>query len=891
MAPRAQRARTTRSARPPAPAGLPIVGIGASAGGLEALEVFLQNVPPGAGVAIVIIQHLDPTHEALLAELLQRVTPMTVTEVSDGLAVAPDCVYVIPPNADLVLTGGVLRLTVPTSARGLRLPIDHFFASLAGHAPAAGVILSGMGTDGTIGLTAIKAHGGGTFVQEPATAKFSGMPDSAVAAGVADVVAPVAALPGRILDYLRSGPHGTPGATLAADGDETLDDVLGIVKERTGRDFTQYKQQTVGRRLKRRMDLHKIVETGAYARFLRENPHEVELLSKELLIGVTSFFRDPAAWDALKEWIAASVAARCAPRQALRAWVAGCSTGEEAYSLAIVCREVLDALAPGPRPAIQIFATDLSTDAVERARTGRYPATIAADVPAERLERFFVKAEDDFQVSKSIRETVIFAPHDVTTDPPFSKLDVLICRNLLIYLTPSAQQQLLPRFHHGLRPGGVLLLGSAETIGAGTSLFTPLDLKARLYQRLDSSIHTPAVAFHTVTPAQPPADRRPTATPDASSGSLADAAHQLLGRYAPASVLVTAAGDIIFISGRTGDYLEPVAGKANWNLFDMARDGLRQELGAGFRMATKCRQAVTRRQVRVSTARGARTIDVTVHPIDEPGVLHGLLAVVFRPVTPPAADPAAVPRPRPAGAATTAATTLRRQLSAAEREKRTLRSERQIAVEAMASTNEELQSANEELQSTNEELTTSREEMQSMNEELQTLNQELQARVDSLSRLTNDMKNLLDNTDLATIFLDLELRVRLFTAGSSRVFHLVAGDVGRPITDFASTLDYPTLAGDAREVLRTLAVHQQRAATTDGRWIQVRLMPYRTLDNLIDGVTITFADVTASTMLEMQLRATQAGLEQHIEAQSRQIEDAERPAPAPPFSPQGPSDA
>jgi len=878
-----QPAAATLPAPPAIPVGaaFPIVGIGASAGGLEALEVFLQHVPVNSGMAFVVVQHLDPTHEAILAALLQRATPMRVTQVSDGLLVAPDCVYVIPPNADLSIEDGVLHVTAPTSVRGLRLPIDHLFESLAEHtlAPAIGVILSGMGTDGTLGLGAIKAHGGVAFVQEPATAKFDGMPASAVAAGVADVVAAVESLPGKIVEHLqRALPGAIASPSSAADAPGTLDDVLGIVKAQTGRDFTQYKQNTIGRRLERRMGLHHVNGIATYARFLSENPQEVELLSKELLIGVTSFFRDPSAWDALKTAIAANVTAAPAPRQPLRAWVAGCSTGEEAFSLAILCHEVLEALAPEPRPVVQIFATDLSHDAIERARVGTYPASIADDMSAERLQQFFLKTEHGYRVTKAIRETVIFAPHDVTTDPPFSKLDILICRNLLIYLTPETQHKLLPRFHHGLKPGGILFLGSAETIGDGTSLFAPIDIKARLFRRLEAGAQAIPVEFPAAARHLPAAELLASA-PREPGGSMADAAHLLLQSYAPAGVLVNTKGDILFVSGRTGKYLEPAAGKANWNLFAMARDGLRQELAAGFRKAFKLKQAVTRRQVQIATHAGARAIDVTVHPIDDAGVLRGLAAVVFTDVAMPVVEPASRSVRRAAG---TTVATLRRGLSVAERELRLVRADHQGSQEALTTVNEEMQSTNEELQSTNEELTTSKEEMQSLNEELQTLNQELQARVDGLSRLTNDMKNLLDNTDVATVFLDLDLRVRLFTAGSTRIFHLVPSDAGRPITDLASTLDYPALADDAREVLRTLAVHEQRTAAQDGRWVMARIMPYRTLDNMVDGVTITFADITASTILEQQLRATQAGLELHIEAQTRQIEHADRnPVPVP----------
>ena len=882
MAEPTQRRRATKQKAAPAPANdapCPIVGIGASAGGLEALEAFLSHVPIDSGLAYVVIQHMDPTHQGMLTDLLQRVTSIPVTQVTDGIMVRPNCVYVIPPNTDLSLEGGRLRLTAPTERRGLRLPIDHFFESLAERTspPGIGVILSGMGSDGTVGLGAIKASGGATFVQDPMSARFDGMPSSAIAAKVADIIAPANALPGRIVAGVHAALRRTPSDAAAppvpAETPGDLGAVFDLLLARTGRDFSQYKPHTVNRRLERRMSLRQIDQLATYVGYLRENPQEIDLLFKELLIGVTSFFRDPAEWDSLKEALAESLTSR-APSQSLRGWVAGCSTGEEAYSMAIICREALEAQSPSKSPAVQIFATDLDPDAINRARAGVYPASIAADISPERLKRFFVESERGYTVSKSIRETVIFAPHDVTQDPPFTKLDVVSCRNVLIYLVPKTQRKLFPVFHYALKPGGLLFLGTSENVGKPGARFAPLHGKARVFRRLDPAPGAPRVYLETREP-------RPVASPvakvasAASSSSLQAEAERLLReQFAPAAVLVNSTGDILFVSGRTGKYLEPSAGKANWNLFAMARDGLRQELGAGFRKAVRLQQSVTRRQVKVESASGDHAVDVTVQFITNEGILHGLLVVVFRDAAAPRAR-AAVPR---AGAPVTAArvAALTQELSQAHRDVRAGREHMQASQEELSTVNEELQSSNEELQSANEELTTSQEEMQSMNEELQTLNQELQLRVDNLSHLTNDMKNLLDKTEIATVFLDQNLCVRLFTAGSIRIFPLMAGDVGRPIMDFASALQYPALSDDAREVLRTLTVHEQPAATRDGGWVLVRIMPYRTLENTVDGVTITFSDITASREREDQLRATQVGLEEHIEKQARRIEQSER---------------
>ena len=851
----------------------PIVGIGASAGGLEALQLFLQNVPEGSGMAFVIVQHLDPTHKGIMAELLQRDTTMKVTQVKDHTRVRPNCVYVIPPNKDMSVLHGVLHLFDPAAPRGLRLPIDFFFRALADDSEerSIGVILSGMGTDGTLGLKAIKGKAGVVFVQDPASAKFDGMPRSAVEAGLADVVAPVEALPGKIIAYLHHSPLiAKPGLAEEDKAHSAFDKIVILLRAQTGHDFSLYKKSTIYRRIERRMGIHQIGEIASYVRFVQQNPQELDLLFKEFLIGVTNFFRDPAAWEKLKGQVIPALLKDRPPSQALRVWMPGCATGEEAYSLAIVFREALEELKQARTHRLQIFATDLDRDAIEKARAGIFLANIAADVSSERLSRFFVHLDRGYQVSKPVRETVIFASQNVIMDPPFTKLDLVSCRNLLIYLTPELQKKLLPLFHYSLNPGGFLFLGSAETVGGFTDLFALLEGEARLYRRLEPGPRAEPVEFPaSFTPARTGVPQPKALKPPANLQSQAE--QLLLQRYSPAAVLVNDKGDILFISGRTGKYLEPAAGKADWNLFTMAREGLRHELTGAFQKALRQKDAASLRNVVVRTNGGTQTVDVTVQRLDQPEALRGMLMIVFADV----ATPPETKRPGKGPQASTASVAaLARDLEQARQELRTTREQMQTSEQELKSVNEELQSANEELQSTNEELTTSREEMQSMNEELQTLNAELQHKVDDLFRLNNDMKNLLDSTEIATVFLDAALRVRLFTAGSNRVFKLIPGDVGRPITDIASELAYPKLADDAREVLRTLAVHEQPAAVCDGHQFLVRMMPYRTLENMIDGVVITFTDITASKTLEGKLRATQAGLEKHIAEQDVKIEQA-----------------
>ena len=847
----------------------PIVGIGASAGGLEALEQFLSHVPAQSGLAFVIVQHLDPTHKGIMPELLQRATGMTVVQVKDRTKVRPECVYVIPPNKDMSILHGVLQLLEPAAPRGLRLPIDFFLRSLAldQQERSIGVILSGMGSDGTLGLRAIKEKAGVVLVQEPATAKFDGMPRSAVEAGLADIVAPVDELPGKILAFLQRTPLlGRTEVVLEDRTKSALEKAVILLRAHTGHDFSLYKRNTLYRRIERRMEIHQITKLAVYVRYLQENSQELELLFKELLIGVTSFFRDPAAWEHLREQVLPSLLASRSPSQPLRAWVPGCSTGEEAYSLAIVLKEAVEQAKAKGNFTLQIFATDLDRDSIDKARQGLFPDNIAADVSPERLRRFFAKEAQGYRVRKEIREMVIFAPQNLIMDPPFTKLDLLSCRNLLIYLTLEVQNKLMPLFHYSLSPDGVLFLGNAETIGGFCNLFAPLGGKARLFRRTVSPLPAEPVEFPSAfsAPASGVIKVRPAPKPPGSLQSLAD--QLILQRYAPPAVLTSDKGDILYISGHTGKYLEPAAGKANWNLFAMAREGLRYELTGGFQKALRQKECVALRGLKVGTNGGEQRVDVALQRLEEPGPLQGLVMIVFTDVASTMPSPVAVRSPQP-HAPSARMSELEQKLQQVRSEARTTHEEMQTSQEELRSANEELQSTNEELQSTNEELTTSREEMQSMNEELQTVNTELQAKVEELSRSSNDMKNLLDSTDIATLFLDKDLRVRRFTPQATTIIKLIPGDVGRPITDLVSDLTYPDLAADVREVLRTLSSTAKPAAARDGRWFNIRIMPYRTLDDRIEGVVITFADITAAKTLEAKLRSQHASLEKHLAKQ------------------------
>jgi two-component system CheB/CheR fusion protein len=850
------KARTENIKMTGSQSNFPIVGIGASAGGLEALEVFLANVPAESGMAFVIVQHLDPTHKAMLVELLQRGTPMQVFLIKDRMKVEPNCVYVIPPNKNLSILHGSLHLLDMVASRGLRQPIDFFLRALADDQQerSIGVILSGMGSDGTLGLRAIKEKAGVVFVQDPATAKFDGMPHSAIEAGLADVIAPVEALPGKIIEYVQHVPRILkPRLDEDAIPQSALEKVVIILRTHTGQDFSLYKKTTIYRRVERRMGLHQIKKINNYVRFLQENPQEVDLLFRELLIGVTNFFRDPEAWAQLKAEVLPAILSRHTPNHALRAWIPACSTGEEAYSLAMLFQEALEQLKPPRNITLQIFATDLDSDAIDKAREGLYPSNIVADVSAERLERFFTQVERDYyKVNKSIREMVIFAPQNIIMDPPFTKLDLICCRNLLIYLTSDLQKKLMPLFHYSLNPGGFLFLGGAETVGNFTNAFSALPGKTRLYQRLDTNYSFETLEFPIKSINTQPNSVSQSSKPNANLQTLAD--QLLLRKHSPAAVLTNAKGDILYTNGRTGKYIEPAAGRANWNIFVMVREGLNYELISAFQKALRQKETVVLKNLEIDANEGTQVLDITVDPLSGSTVLDGLVLIIF-------SDVALKPKIKPSRGKTKQSAQRaewQHELEIARQEIQTLREEMQTSQEELRSTNEEMQSANEELQSSNEELTTSKEELQSMNEELHTVNQELQTRLDEFSRTNNDMKNLLDSTNIATLFLDNNLCVRRLTNETSKITKLIPSDAGRPITDIASALLYPELAEDAQEVLQTLAKVEKQIHVSDGNWFSVRILPYRTFENRIDGVVITFSDITTSKKLEAELRARNA---------------------------------
>ncbi|HMK56910.1 MAG TPA: CheR family methyltransferase, partial [Dissulfurispiraceae bacterium] len=611
-----------------------IVGMGGSAGSLEAFEEFFRNMPDTSGAAFVLVSHLDPTHKGVMPELIQRHTKMKVFEAEDGMKVNPNCVYVIPSNKDMGILHSTLQLLEPTATRGLRLPIDFFFKHLGQDQKerSVGIIVSGMGTDGTAGIKTIKENSGMVMVQDPENAKFDSMPRSAIDTGLADYVTPSENMPAKLLGYLKQTAKPITEPIIAEERIiSDLQKIFIILRGQTGNDFSLYKKSTILRRIERRMNVHQIVTTREYVEFLQANPHEVELLFKELLIGVTSFFRDPDAFDSLKEKVIPDILAKREKDRMIRVWVPGCSTGEEAYSAAIIFSECIRKLKPGVDYKVQIFATDIDKEAIDKARQGIYPANIAADMSRERLERFFLKEDNRYQISKSIREMVVFAPHNVIMDPPFTKLDLIFCRNLLIYLTAELQKKLLAVFHYGLKPEGMLFLGTSESVGRFTDFFAPIDAKWKIYQRR-TAVQSPAEAGDFALFYRDAGQTGRLVKPQpAELISIPEIANRiLLENFTPAAAFVNDQGDVLYIHGRTGKYLEPPAGKANVNLFAMAREGLRIELPSALREAKAQNRVVTLKDVRVKTNGDFQNIDLTVKPLSQQGMSQQIFMIVFK---------------------------------------------------------------------------------------------------------------------------------------------------------------------------------------------------------------------------------------------------------------------
>ena len=868
----------------------PIVGIGASAGGLAAFETFFAQMPEGQnGLAFVIVQHLDPNHKSILSELVRRYTTMQVFEVESGMKVEPNCTYIIPPNRDMVLQQGKLQLLEPVERRGLRLPIDYFFRSLAQDCGehSIGIILSGNGTDGTLGLRAIKEAGGLGLVQEPRSAEFDGMPRSAIAAGLADFILPPQEMPRQLLSYAnRTARLKSKGiAPVPADVSGWLLKIMAVLRAHNGHDLSYYKQNTVRRRVERRMAVNQIEKFEDYVRLLHQNHGELDLLFRELLIGVTHFFRDPHAFDALREMALPLILNDRPATLPIRVWVAGCSTGEEAYSLTILILETAEKL--GRDCTIQVFATDVDHQSIERARAGIYPASISADVSPDRLSRFFTRHEKDFyQLKKTLREQVVFAEQDVIKDPPFSKLDLISCRNMLIYMEPVLQKRMIPLFHYALAPGGFLFLGTSESIGEFGNLFSVIDRKWKLYRKKEtlagaiSAMTVPHLPFHRERVA-PGAQDGPASKP-----SMRDIVERALLRdHSPACLAVDEHGEILYIHGRSGKYLELPHGEASMNVLRAAREGLKIELVSGLRKVLAHRHPVRFERLQVRTNGDVQLVNVTLEIAEGEAGEANIILVTFDEVQPksPAEAQPRVDLDRPPQKSTPPdekdnhIVALERELRLKTESLQTTVEELEASNEELKSTNEELQSTNEELQSTNEELETSKEELQSVNEELTTVNNELQQKMEGLARANNDMNNLLAGTGIGMLFVDHNLQIQRFTPATTKIIKLIHTDIGRPVSDLVSNLEnYDRLGADVKTVLDTLVSRETEVRTRSGDWYLMRILPYRTVENVIEGAVLTFVDIGAQKRAEEKLLGLTQDLEQRVNERISELATANR---------------
>jgi two-component system CheB/CheR fusion protein len=843
----------------------PIVGIGASAGGLAAFEAFFSGMPKegDSGMAFVLVQHLSPDHKSLLAELVKRYTHMVVREAGNDMPVEPNCTYIIPPNHDLTLADGRLWLAEHGGTHGPRLTIDHFFRSLAAaqHERAICVVLSGAGSDGTLGLRAVKGEGGLVLAQAPDSTEHDSMPRSAIATGMVDYVLPPAEMAEQLIAYARHAFDPARGPAGSSLRDSVLKKVCALLHAQTGHDFSQYKETTLIRRMERRMALHQIQRPDDYLRYARENAPELDALFRDLLIGVTNFFRDPEAFKLLDEQVIPRLLANKPAHEAIRVWVCGCSTGEEAYSIAILLHEHV--LKSKRAYRIQVFATDIDARAIEQARIGAYPVSIAADVPEARLQRYFSHdaQHGTYRIQKHIRDLLVFSEQDVIKDPPFSRLDLVSCRNLLIYLGTDVQKRLIPLFHYALVPGGALFLGTSETVGESARLFEVADRKWKLYFRLadENGAPRPSLAEFVPPLVHAGASAPVVRTTGEASGGLRQVTEQaLLAHFGPAGVLIDARGQILHIVGRTGQFLEPAAGDAEMNILAMARDGLRRELTTALHKAVAHREVVAYTGLRVRAHGEPVVANLTLRPVELRGGSLAYLVVLQE-----------VPeRERgSAGAAPGDVTDSERvaelelELRAKDEYLQTTLEEMETTNEELKSTNEEMQSVNEELQSTNEELETSKEELQSVNEELSTVNAELQDKVAELSRANDDMNNLLAGTGVGTLFVDHALRITRFTPAATQVVNLIPGDVGRPLEHVvANVIGYDDMVADIRAVLDTLVPKEAEIQVRKGGWYLMRIRPYRTIENVIEGAVVTLVDISERKKAEQALRRSETRL-------------------------------
>jgi two-component system CheB/CheR fusion protein len=835
---------------------IPIVAIGASAGGLEAIEGFFAHTPSNILVAFVIIQHLSPDHKSIMGSLLAKYTKIKVLEIRDGMKVCPGCIYLNPPNRDVSIMKGKFFLAEPTQPRAVRLSIDNFFRSLAQEQgdKSICIILSGTGSDGTLGLKAIKDAGGLAMVQDEKQARYDNMPRSAIDTGLVDFVLPVEKMPAEIMKYLKH-PYiigeKKPSA-LDKNVDSCLQKIFILIRTETGHDFSQYKVNTIRRRVERRMAVHQINEMSKYVTYLQKNPPEIKILFRDFLITVTNFFRDDKAFKALYEKVILPLAEHKPNESSFRIWVAGCATGEEAYSVAIMLAEAMKTVKKHFN--VQIFATDIDANAIEFARAGVYPDSIAAFVSNERLKNFFLKDENTYRIKKEIREMVVFATQNIIKDAPFSKLDLVCCRNVLIYINSSLQKKILPLFYYTLNPHGFLFLGTSESVGEFGQFFTPVDSKWKIFKRQRSEIHgkhNPSIPILSSSPEKPTAVKQPELDV-ANIRQMAE--HSILQEYGPSCVLIDNNLNVLYFHGDTAKYLTMPKGEPSFNILKIAREDLRYKLNSLIGKCQKENKAVRSKNTKLMSEGNILTINLQVKPISDQISKSGFMMVTFESIPAPSERSSKNKKMQSQVSIEPRIAVLEQELQSTKEYLHTTIEELETSNEELKSTNEELQSTNEELQSTNEELETSREELQSTNEELETVNTELQNKVDQLSDVNNDLNNLLGCTEIATVFLDNDIRIKRFTPKAADIFKLINSDIGRPISDIAHNLLYEDLVKDAENTLKNLGKLDKEIQAKNGFWYLMRILPYRTMDNAIDGVVVTFVDISKQKKAEEILK-------------------------------------
>lgn len=837
-----------------------IVGMGASAGGLEAFQQFFSHMPSDSTMAFILVPHLSPDYKSSMVDILSKYTSMKVLQAEDGMQVEQNCVYIKPPQSDIRISRRILSLVEPLEFHGAKHPIDSFFRSLAEDQAdkAIGIIFSGAGTDGSLGIKAIKGEGGLTVVQEEKSALFSSMPKSAIATGCVDYILPVDRMPPELIKYLKYQRIEHPEQTDAGESKPSnyLEKILNIVRFKTGHNFAHYKRTTIIRRIEKRMVLNQIEKLSDYAFYLQQHPSEIDALFKEFIIGVTNFFRDTETFNVLKEKMIPRLFEHRHPEHPVRIWVVGCSTGEEAYSIAMLIVEHMDTI--GQHFKIQIFATDIDNNALNFARASIYPDNIVTDVSPERLKRFFHKKDHSYAVNKQIREMVTFASHNLIKDPPFSRLDMISCRNLLIYLDSVLHKKLLPLFHYTLNPDGFLILGLSESIGDFTNLFSTIDRKCKVFQRKGISSKSKTEISTDLLQGTTFETKKIEELLKSKGASIGEVTKKmLLESYAPPCVVINEKYDVVYTQGQTSKYLELPIGEPNLNILKMARESLRIELRTAISKAIKQKTTAVHKNVMIKDDGDSRTVNLVVKPVLEPESLQGLMMIVFEDVTSSTAHVEIQAVSEPSTRADHHIKELEYELSSTKDSLRTTIEQLETSNEQLKTSNEMVQAINEELKSANEELETSQEELQSMNEELITVNSELQDKVEELSKANNDIYNMLSCTEIGTIFLDKNLHINRFTPAVARIFNLMEADIGRPIRHISTNITYENLFEDMKTVLKTLVTKEQEVTTNEGKWYLARISPYRTVHDTVEGIVITLVDITERRRAQEDIRLLQ----------------------------------